>query len=163
MRKSAMGVAPTASLFALTTSLFAPLAFGGSLAAQEQVPAEVREAITAVALDYIEGFYEGDAERMARSVHEDLAKRIAMPGPDGHRSLDHMGKATLVENTRRNPQPRDVDLRDRVKILDVYGAAAMVRVDADTWVDFLQLARLDDGWIIVNVLWELRPQGEGGD
>jgi hypothetical protein len=28
-----------------------------------------------VALDYIEGWYAGDAERMARSLHNDLVKR----------------------------------------------------------------------------------------
>ena len=33
-------------------------------------------AIKATARDYIEGWYEGNAERMERAVHPDLAKRI---------------------------------------------------------------------------------------
>src|SRR5262249_46471729 len=36
---------------------------------------EVRAAIKQTALDYIEGWYEGDAERMERAVHPELAKR----------------------------------------------------------------------------------------
>ena len=32
-----------------------------------------REAIKATALDYIEGWYEGNPERMERALHPDLA------------------------------------------------------------------------------------------
>ncbi|HEX6315687.1 MAG TPA: nuclear transport factor 2 family protein, partial [Gemmatimonadaceae bacterium] len=32
-------------------------------------------AIRAAALDYIEGWYEGNAERMERALHPELAKR----------------------------------------------------------------------------------------
>ena len=37
---------------------------------------DTREAITKVALDYGEGWYEGDADRMARALHPELAKRM---------------------------------------------------------------------------------------
>lgn len=115
-----------------------------------------REAIIATALDYLEGWYEANPERMARAVHADLAKRIAMPGEDGRRRLEHMDKETLVRYTANNKGQADVDLRDQIRILDVFGNAAVVRADADRWVDFLQLAKIDDRWVIVNVLWELR-------
>ena len=132
------------------------------LAAQGEASEADREAIVGVALDYIEGFHEGDTERMARAVHADMAKRIARPGRDGVRRLSHMGKWTLVEMTGRNRNALDTaDFSDRVRILDVYEGAAMVRVDADTWVDFLQVAKFGDGWQIVNVLWELRPRTGG--
>jgi hypothetical protein len=41
-------------------------------------------------------------------------------------------------------------------VLDVFRNAAAVRVDADDWVDYLQLVKEGDRWLIVNVLWELR-------
>jgi hypothetical protein len=31
-----------------------------------------------------------------------------------------------------------------------------VRIDATRWVDYLQLAKVDGHWRIVNVLWEMR-------
>jgi hypothetical protein len=31
-----------------------------------------------------------------------------------------------------------------------------VRVDAGAWVDFLHMIKTDEGWKIINVLWELR-------
>jgi len=36
-----------------------------------------KAAIRQTALDYIEGWYEGNSERMERALHPDLAKRIA--------------------------------------------------------------------------------------
>ncbi len=132
------------------------------LGAQTEDERSDREAIVAVALDYIEGYHEADPDRMARSVHADLAKRIADPGRDGVRRLSHMGKWTLVELTRRNARPQaDADFGDRVKILDIFEGAAVVRVDASTWVDFLQVAKFGERWQIVNVLWELRPDTGG--
>ena len=35
-----------------------------------------KEGITAAMLDYAEGWYEGDAARMERCLHPDLAKRV---------------------------------------------------------------------------------------
>lgn len=134
-----------------------------SLAAQTDVSDADREAIVAAALDYIEGWHEANPERMARAVHDDLAKRIALPGPDGVRRLRHMGKWTLVDNTRRNRGQTNVDMRDKVRILDTFGGAAVVRVDASTWVDFLQIAKVEGRWRIVNVLWEIRPDAGGTD
>ncbi len=42
-------------------------------------------------------------------------------------------------------------------ILDVFENAAMVRVTGPEWVDYLQMAKWNGRWVIVNVLWELNP------
>ena len=44
-----------------------------------------------------------------------------------------------------------------VRILDVFGPTASIRVDADEWIDYMHLAKVDGEWKIVNVLWEMRP------
>jgi hypothetical protein len=41
-----------------------------------------REAITRAALDYFEGWFDGDVERIDRALHPDLVKRRA--GDDLH-------------------------------------------------------------------------------
>lgn len=119
-------------------------------------------AITQAALDYIEGYYSGDAQRMERALHPDLAKRIVRTNPGNNRSaLEQMSAMTLVQITRmmaQRPVPED-QRRAEVKILDVFGNAASVRVDATTWIDYLHLAKWNGEWKIVNVLWEMRPQG----
>jgi hypothetical protein len=116
-------------------------------------------AIRQAALDYIEGWYEGSAERMERAVHPDLAKRIVGTDARGRSSLGHQSAMTLVQNTRRGAGRETAPAAQRkdVRILDVFGNTASVRIDASTWVDYLHVAKWNGRWVIVNVLWENRP------
>ena len=117
-------------------------------------------AIKQTALDYIEGWYEGNAERMERAVHPELAKRIVQTNAEGRSRLDQMGAMTLVMGTRRGGgknTPPEKQQKD-VTILDVYENAASVKVVASEWIDYLHMAKFGGRWVIVNVLWELKPQ-----
>lgn len=117
-------------------------------------------AIKQAALDYIEGWYEGNAERMERAVHPELAKRIVRTNAEGNSRLDQMGAMTLVLGTRRGGgknTPKEKQEKD-VTILDVYENAASVKVVASDWIDYLHIAKFGGRWVIVNVLWELKPQ-----
>jgi hypothetical protein len=115
--------------------------------------------IRATAHDYIDGWYAGDAERMERALHSHLAKRLVSSDPQGHSRLLDMTAAELIQGTRAGygKIPRD-KWRDSVTILDIYGNDAVARIDATTWVDFLQLIKWNGTWKIVNVIWENRPQ-----
>jgi hypothetical protein len=67
---------------------------------------------------------------------------------------------TLVNSTKSGGgknTPADQQRKD-VRILDIFGNTASVRVDAATWIDYLHVARWNGRWVIVNVLWENRPQ-----
>jgi hypothetical protein len=118
-------------------------------------------AITQAALNYIQGYYSGSPERMERALHPELAKRIVRTDEDGQSTLEQMDAPTLVGITRmmaQRPVPED-EWVDEVKILDVFENVASVRVDAAQWIDYLHLARWNGEWKIVNVLWEMRPEG----
>jgi len=120
-------------------------------------------AIRATALDYIEGWYTGDAARMERALHPELAKRIVETDQRGRSRLGQQSAMTLVANTRRGGGtdiPADQRKSD-VRILDVYGNAASVRLQAASWVDYMHIAKSNGRWVIVNVLWELDPP-QGG-
>lgn len=120
-----------------------------------------KAAIKQAALDYIEGWYAGDAEQMERALHPELAKRIVRVNPQNTQSrLDQMGALSLVQGTRRGggrSTPKERQQKD-VTILDVYENAASVKIVASDWIDYLHLARWNGRWVIVNVLWELKPQ-----
>ncbi|HZI48125.1 MAG TPA: nuclear transport factor 2 family protein [Pyrinomonadaceae bacterium] len=128
--------------------------------AQTTTPSEAdKAAIKQTALDYIEGWYEGDAERMERALHPELAKRIVRTNAQGQSRLDQMSAMSLVQGTRRaygKQTPKEKQQKD-VTILDVFENAACAKVVAAEWVDYLQLARWNGRWVIVNVLWELKP------
>ena len=118
-------------------------------------------AIRQTALDYIQGWYTGDATRMERALHSELAKRIVRSDTLGNYRLDQQSAMTLVQGTRSGygKSTPEADRHDDVKILDIYRNAASVRIDASEWVDYLQVAKWRGGrWVIVNVLWELKPK-----
>lgn len=118
------------------------------------------EAIKQTALNYIEGWYEGNAERMESALHPELAKRIVRTNQEGYSRLDQMGAMTLVQGTRRGGgknTPKEKQQKD-VTILDVFENAASVKVVAADWIDYLHVAKFNGRWVIVNVLWELKPQ-----
>src|SRR5262245_51224556 len=117
-------------------------------------------AIRATALDYIEGWYEGDAARMEKALHPELAKRIVnTDAASGKSRLDSMSAMTLVQYTRAGggrKTPKEAQMKD-VTILDRFQNAAVVKVVATNWIDYLQVAKSNGEWKIVNVLWELKP------
>jgi hypothetical protein len=140
---------------------------GVSAQAQQAAPAPAKPSeadlavIKAAALDYAEGCYEAKPERMERALHPELAKRIVRNDANTGRSvLDNMGATTLVnivargcaKNTPPERQQKDVT------VLDVYGGAASVKLVMDGWIDYLHVAKFNGRWVIVNVLWEMKPQ-----
>ena len=143
---------------ARTLALALALAFPGrSLVAQ--APAD-SAAIRATALDYVEGWYEGNPARMERSLHPELAKRIVRVDSTGKASMQQMGATALVAGVRAGygrQTPKDRQVKT-VRILDVFGNTASVRADMADWVDYMQMAKVEGRWVIVNVLWEMRPR-----
>jgi hypothetical protein len=122
-------------------------------------------AITSTALDYVESCYERDGDRMERSLHPELVKRLVIPNgaPSSHvfpgDYLYHMSAQTLVQwVAQRGVQVPPHERRAEVTILDRVANAASVRVDASSWVDYLHLCKWNNRWTILNVLWAHRPK-----
>jgi hypothetical protein len=125
-----------------------------------KVSPEDAAAIRQTALDYIEGWYAGDAARMERALHPELAKRIVTTDPQRGSQFGHMGAMQLVQGTRTGygkQTPKENQLKD-VTILDVYQNAASVKIVASEWIDYLHVAKWNGSWKIVNVLWERKPE-----
>jgi|SRR5918994_6945681 hypothetical protein len=108
-----------------------------------------RAAIVETVLDYFEGWFDGDASRMERALHPALAKR----GPELRTATkDEMVTWTAEgEGKALDPGPgRRID----VTVVDVYGDIASAVVDSDVYREYVHLVRTDDGWRIVNALWQ---------
>ncbi len=121
------------------------------------------DAIKKTALDYIEGWYTGDAVRMERALHPELAKRMISTDPKTGRSqFNHMGAMTLVQRTREGIGKKITPDRQskEVTILDRYNNVAVVKIVASDWIDYLEVAKFNGDWKIINVLWELKPKPE---
>jgi Putative lumazine-binding len=115
-------------------------------------------AIRATALDYIQGWYTNNGERMERALHPHLAKRLVWADSTGRSHLVDMTALELIQGTRSHPPTPATERRDDVTIVSSYGNVALVRIEATDWVDFLQEVKWNGSWKILNVVWENRPE-----
>ncbi len=116
------------------------------------VSAEDREKILAAARDYIEGWLDGDAERMARCLHPALVKVESIEADPSAETMtrDRMIQATREGHGRKLARPYEVSL------LDAFGDIASVSVLSSGYMDYLHIARSGTEWLLLNVLWQRR-------
>jgi hypothetical protein len=115
------------------------------------------EGIRQAALDYAQGWYEGDVERVRHSLHPELAKRRILRDPQtGEERLRHVSQQLILDLTQQGGGSEDVPSSKRyydIVILDICGDIASVRADTYEYVDYLHLSRSQRRWLIVNVIY----------
>lgn len=138
----------------VAVSLLAVILLVIVMPAGSQTPDD-KTAIRQAALDYIEGWYQADAARMDRALHKELVKRLIMSA-GGTEQFSSLTKAQMVEATQKGGgKKRPADTWNiKVEILDVYRDIASVRTECADYIDYLQLAKSEGQWKIVNVLWQ---------
>jgi hypothetical protein len=117
------------------------------------------EAIKATVLDYYEGWYDADAERMTRAVHPDLVKRARTDhdGPDGVSRV--VTAEQMIAWTEAGRGREDAIGGDRTVEVEVYGVAgdiASAIAATPLYHEYLLLVATSDGWRIVLALWRFQ-------
>jgi hypothetical protein len=77
----------------------------------------------------------------------------------GRSHLAEMSALALTQFTRdkaSRPTPAAERQHD-VIVPEVFENAASVKVIAASWIDYLHPSRFNACWVIVNVLWEMKP------
>ena len=115
---------------------------------QQEVTVDDLASIERAATDYIDAWLTGDADRMADCLHPDLTKRSIDDNAVGAMTHRDMVEATRAGRGMQLPRGYEVTIEDAFRNI------ATARVDSARYVDFLHLARFEDRWRIVNVLWE---------
>lgn len=125
--------------------------------------------VLAAAEQYWNAWHRADEQAMADVLHDRLAKRAVLKIPENGKFpadqntiwqengyyLHDQGKSSLVGKTRkRNPTPEHNRGAD-IELLDRRGNAAVVKIATGGGVDYLQLARVDKHWYVINVLWAM--------
>lgn len=113
-------------------------------------------AVRRAALDYLEGFYEGDTAKLARSVWPEVRKYGYWKNDTSYAgsampyarfltfALDvKAGKTKTPENS-----PKDV------VVYEVQDQTAAVKVTAYWGTDYILLAKEKGRWMITHVLWQ---------
>jgi hypothetical protein len=113
-------------------------------------------AIRKVVLDYVEGWYLGDAARMERALHPDLVKRaILKDEKTGRQYIQPTSASAMVHMTESGfgKLKQGEVMNNQIDVLEVYGDAATARAQSLRFVDYLHLVRWQGEWKILNVLW----------
>ena len=147
----------------MLAALLAATAILPAAAQEETWSTADKEGVIAAAMDYMDGALNVDTERVARGVHEELNKVMV-------RTLPQTGKQILVYNTRTTlveavrgiaARVANVDKTVSVTIFDIDHDLALARAVGALWYDYLQLAKIDGQWKIVNVLWARNELANG--
>jgi len=120
------------------------------------------EGARRAALDYLEGFYEGDSLKLARSVSPRVQKSGWFRGSGGGYSLSPMAFPAFFQfaagvRAGRNRPPAGAP--KEVRVLEVLDQIANVKVTAWWGVDYLLMGKEDGKWMITHVLWQSPPAG----
>jgi hypothetical protein len=114
--------------------------------------------VRAAVLDYVEGWFEGNAERMERALHPGLVKRRrGLEGEDPD-VMETLTARDMIDATAEGIGRRE-DAEDReieVQITYLHGDLAAATCICHRYVDLLQLLQMPEGWRIINAAWELR-------
>ena len=117
------------------------------IAARSATESEIRQVV----LDYYEGWWSGDATRMERALHPNLAKHGLMPDP---RSLDEVTAASMIDLTARGAGRKHAgDTIAELVFYEIDDRMASVKVRTGVYVEYLHLVRGVEGWKIIHALW----------
>ena len=133
----------------------------GALPARAQTAAD-SAAIRAAVQDYVEGFYQGDSTRHARSIRPDVYKYGFWRARDSVRYLgEQMTRPQFDGYTRRvkaRGQATPASAPREIRLLDVLDQTAAAKLTASWGVDYLLLGKYDGRWMISSVMWQSAPR-----
>ncbi|MEO0573549.1 MAG: nuclear transport factor 2 family protein [Bacteroidota bacterium] len=115
-------------------------------------------AIKQVALDYIESQHNIKPEQFARSAHPRMVKRTfwtdKKTGKEYLRETYTDAMVLLAETYNKDGNGFPENPKKKITILDIYKRTASVKLEADEWIDYMHIVKLNGKWQLINVLWQ---------
>ena len=112
-----------------------------------------KHAIVATALDYFEGWYDADLDRVDRALHPQLVKRrpAEVTGGDPRVTTKQM----MLDYVRKGGGAEDkTDDPIAVDVIDIHHDIATAVVRSAQYREYLHLLHTPDGWRIVDAFWQ---------
>lgn len=115
-----------------------------------------RDGVTRAALDYIEGYTQGDADRHARAYHpECLKRRYFVDAETGIEGLRVVSPRTMIDFAASGASVVP-NCTAEVVIDAISQDMASVRIYSCNWVDFVHVVKARGGWKLFHVTWHNR-------
>ena len=140
--------------------------------APSAVTAADREAVRRAVLDYVEGFYEGDSTKLARSVRPEVYKYGFYKARDSTSyagmQMTWQGFFNYARGVKQNNRQAPPTAPKRIELFDVQDQTASAKLTASWGTDYLLLGKYNGKWMISHVMWQgphaaPPPAGGGGD
>ena len=121
--------------------------------------ADDRKLVEQAINNYVEAFYQADTAKAYESIAKDLAKRGYYTGKDGVVHEAKMSFEQLIRLAKRwkGSQQLTEPLPKKITVFDVMDKIASAKVEAHWGIDLFHLAKIDESWMIINVLWQEYP------
>ena len=158
---------PLAFLALLVGEMIAP----NSVVAQPVMPgtAADRDEVRRAVLDYVEGFYEGDSAKLARSIRPEVYKYGFWKARDSTRYAGEQMTwpefFSYARGVKQNNRQAPATAPKRIELFEVQSQTAAAKVTAFWGTDYLLLGKYNGKWMISSVMWQgplPRPAPSGG-
>ena len=121
--------------------------------------------VEAAILDYVEGLYLVDSTRIDRSVDTKLRKIGYWYNPKEKKYRDnlemtHTQLSNLAARWNKSGNQVNENSPKKIEIFDVNSKTASAKLTAVWGIDLFHLAKVDDQWKIMNVIWQSLPDEE---
>ena len=144
----------TLSLLALSLCVFI---------GQAQDPSEEVRAVENACFDYINAFYQADTTLAYRSVHKSLRKTGFYWNKEKEAYTDQLEMpfdelVALAKRWNADGSRADDKTPKGVEVFEISDKTAAAKVNAIWGIDYMGLMKIEDKWMIVNVLWQSPPR-----
>ena len=116
------------------------------------------QLIRAAVADYVEGWFDGDPDRIGRALHPQLVKRARGIEGDDPDVLETLSWHDMVNATSAGVGVAEDAPDRRIGVVIQYRTADLAAVTClcHRYVDLLHPIKMPEGWRIVNAAWTLR-------
>lgn len=154
------------------TLLFSILLFSSCITQKEEKEVSKKEynqedfkAVENAILDYVEALYLVDSTRIIKSVDPKLRKIGYWYNPKekayrDNLEMTHQQLVRLAAKWNSDYDQADENSPKEIEIFDVNSKTASAKLTAVWGIDLFHLAKVDNQWKIVNVIWQSQPDEE---
>ena len=121
------------------------------------------DAVHAALQDYVDGLYNVDSTLIERSVHPEMRKRGYWYHEKSGTYRDNLDMTfdqlrSLAASWNKDGKMADTKTIKKIEIYDINDKTASARLTAAWGLDYFHLAKIDEKWYIMNVLWQSLPE-----
>ena len=132
---------------------------------QKEFNKEDAKLVKAAILDYVDGLYLVDSTKIDKSVDKKLRKIGYWYHPDKKEYVDnlemtHTQLSNLAARWNKDGKSANKNSPKEIDIFDVNSKTASAKLTAEWGIDLFHLAKVDNQWKIVNVIWQSQPEKE---